>query len=926
MKISLNWLSQFVKIPTAEKLDKIVVGRVIKLEKHPDAEKLNVAQVDVGNETLQIVCGGTNLKQNQLVPVALIGAHLPGNITIEKAVLRGVESCGMICAKEEIRLGHGKRKEIMVLDTTEKPGTPLKKALKLDGYSPEEIQSLFTIRTAEVEGIEFPANKLRYVVTGKLLEFEKLEASEKLHKALVDIGDKKIHIIFGSVHEVKIGWILPIALPGAIMSNGTEIKKTKIMGAESEGMIADDNELGIPLSSGGLMIFPKNTPLGVPVADVLDMHDTILEIDNKSLTHRPDLWGHYGIAREMAAIFETELEPYEGANCERIAKYSEAQIKKSSPLRVQIKDAEICRRFTACIITGVTVAESPNWLKQKLAAIGINPINNVVDITNFVMYELGQPMHAYDRAVVGSDIFEIKFAHHGDTIETIDHRTRVLTKDDPIITNGKIPLTIAGIMGGASSEIGTRTTEIILEAANWHPSIVRLSSQRHSLRTEAVQRFEKHLDPTMTMRAITRALHLLKEICPEVELEGGIVDIYPEPIKEKTITISPRRIEQKIGAIITESEIENILKRLGFGVKSLKITIPTWRATNDVSHEDDIVEEVARLYGYEKIPEHIPELPIRLPEPNAARNLEYRCRAILSRDLGFTETSHYSFYSRDDLQKTHLPEDLHLQVANYLSLDQTHMQISLVPNLLKTIAKNLRFKKSFKLYEIARTYTNEHTYFPREETILAAAIVGPAIVTPATDNKNTATEKTLLEAKGVLEAVIKKLGIPITEQQKGTDFCPPAHPHRRLNYATPNATIARIYELSPIIAKNFDIEDTKVAIIEIHLTNVAAEHLREKKYKPIPRFPGINFDISLLIDKAVPAGTIQAGIEQTAPDLITDTALFDHYEGENVPSDKKSLAFHIQLQADDRTLTDEEMKAAEQKIHRYIESIGGTMR
>lgn len=913
MKISLKWLSKFVEIPVIENYNLMVVGRVMKLNKHPDAEKLNVAIVDVGTETLQIVCGGVNLEKGQTVAVALTGCTMPNGMKIESVNLRGVESNGMICAKEELNLGPNGPKEIMVLDASLKPGTPLTEALKLQGHTAAQLQELFTIRTAEVEGIERPGDKLQHVVTGKIVEYEKIPNSDKLHRATIDIGTKKIQLIFGSVHAVQAGWIIPIALPGAVMSNGTTIKKTKLLGMESEGMIADDKELGIENTQEGLTIFPPETPLGIPIADALDLRDIILEIDNKSLTHRPDLWGHYGIAREFAAILETKLLPYEKAVKMTPVAPQNASSKKL--LKITVANAEICSRFTACIVQGIQIKESPQWLKRDLIAIGIRPVNNVVDITNYIMHELGQPMHAYDRTRVKTDHLEIRYAKAGESIETIDHKSRTLSPHDPMITNGKELLTIAGIMGGADSEISDTTTEIILEAANWHPSIVRLSSQRHSLRTEAVQRFEKHLDPTMTMSAIMRALHLLKEVCPEAKLEGDIVDIYPNPIKEKIVTVSPQRIQQKIGAIITESEIENILKRLGFGVKSLTITIPTWRATNDISHEDDIVEEVARLYGYEKIPEHIPELPIRLPRPNAARKLEYSCRAIFSRDLGFTETSHYSFYSRDDLQKAHLPEDLHLQVANYLSLDQTHMQISLIPNLLKTIAKNLRFKKSFKLYEIGRTHTNEHTYFPREETILAAAIVGET------------TEKTLLDAKGALEIIMNKLGVPITERQKGTDFCPTAHPHRRLDYATPTAPIARVYELSPLIAKNFDIdENIKVAIIEINLTKIGNEHLRERKYKTIPRFPGIDFDVSLLVDKTVPAGTIQAGIEQTAPDLISETTLFDHYEGPHTPAGKKSLAFHIRLQADDRTLTDDEMKATEQKIHHYIESIGGTVR
>ena len=301
------------------------------------------------------------------------------------------------------------------------------------------------------------------------------------------------------------------------------------------------------------------------LAALLNKNDVILEIDNKSLTHRPDLWGHYGIAREMAAIYNTKLKPYEKAV--PLAKEKDIPTTQS-PLNITIVDKEICPRFTSCIIKNIKVKESPEWLKQDLIKVGVRPINNIVDITNHIMLGLGQPMHAYDRKMVETDTLEIRYAKKGEFIETIDHKHHDLSEEDPIITNGKHVLTIAGVMGGAYSEISEHTTEIILESANWQPAVVRKASQRNGLRTEAVQRFEKSLDSEMAITGLLRAIALVKKLCPKAELEGGLIDDYSEKVTTKVIVIRPERIQQKIGAIVTTNEMKDILKRLGFGVAS----------------------------------------------------------------------------------------------------------------------------------------------------------------------------------------------------------------------------------------------------------------------------------------------------------------------------------------------------------------------
>ena len=467
------------------------------MEQHPNADKLKVARVDVGEkELLQIVCGGTNLEQGHTVALALVGSVLAGNLKIEPVSIRGVESRGMICALEELHLGKGGPKEIMVLDTKAKPGTPLADALNLKGHSPEELGSLLTLRTAEVEGVERLAG------------------------------------------------------------------------------------------------------------------DIVFEIDNKSLTHRPDLWGHYGMAREFAAFLKKKLKPY---------KPTVSFPKKGEQIKVVVQDKSIIRRSSFVIMQGIRVEESPQWIKTRLQSAGVRPVNNIVDVTNYVMLELGQPMHAYDRHVVKTDKIVLRRAHDGEAIKAIDHKTYTLTAEDSIITNGEKPLLITGIMGGADSEISRKTNEIILEAGSWDPVRVRKTSVRIGLRSDSSQRFEKSLDPEMTGVAVARAVEIILKICPSARIAGPMTDVRTyKKLKLPRILVDLEKVSRMIGVEISADRATRHLASLGFTVKQkgvskkLEVTVPSHRATKDIGIEADLVEEIARMYGYENLPS--PRFTLNFPK------------------------------------------------------------------------------------------------------------------------------------------------------------------------------------------------------------------------------------------------------------------------------------------------------------------------
>ncbi len=824
----------------------------------------------------------------------------------------------------------------------------LKKFVEIpENVTAQELAHLFTIRAAEVEGVLSESELLRNIVVGQIASLAQHPNADKLRVTQTNVGKETLQIVCGA-KNIKEGMFVVVALPGSQVRWHGEgdlitLEKTQLRGIDSHGMICGADEVGLPPPSNPSDDVPdlatyeltkdyvfgqdeKSIKPGTPLAFVLNKNDVILEIDNKSLTHRPDLWGHYGIAREMAAIYNAKLKPYEKAV--PLAKEKDIPTTKS-PLAITIVDKEICPRFTSCIIKNIKVKESPEWLKQDLIKVGVRPVNNIVDITNHIMLGLGQPMHAYDRKMVETDTLEVRYAKKGEFIETIDHKHHDLSEEDPIITNGKHVLTIAGVMGGAYSEISEHTTEIILESANWQPAIVRKASQRNGLRTEAVQRFEKSIDSEMAITGLLRAIALIKKLCPKAEMEGGLIDDYSEKVATKVIIIRPERIQQKIGAIVTTNEMKDILKRLGFGVasapnKSLSITVPSWRATKDIATEDDIVEEVARMHGYENIPSPLPTLPTRLPEENILRKLEHKSRFILSGLLNMSEVYNYSFYGASDLKNALLPEELHLKPQNFLSTDQTHLRISLVPNLLKNIHDNLRFKKSFNIYEIGHTYTEEHEFFPREDVWITGAIVSDN----TKSNTNQTTQNPLLDAKGIVETYMQNIVAPTQDWKKDGLTMQLSHPHRSITLLSPSEEVlARTYELNPIVAKNFDLSGQQtIAIFEINLSKLSREKLFERKYRPIPRHPGIEFDLAILIDKKTASIQLKQAIENAMPELIQSATLFDQYEGPNVDPTKKSLAYRILLQSPDRTLTDDDLTKAQKAIMENITAIGGTIR
>ncbi|EKD47796.1 MAG: hypothetical protein ACD_65C00285G0004 [uncultured bacterium] len=791
----------------------------------------------------------------------------------------------------------------------------LKDYIKLpDDLTPRQIADLLTLHTAEVESVENQGKGFANMVVGKIMEVKKHPNADKLRIVMTDIGHGSLVQIVCGGGNLKDNMLVAVALPGAFVKwhgegDLVKLEQAKIRGEESFGMICAGEEIGLKKSKEGEIsdLTKIKAAPGTPLTEALGLNDTVIEIDNKSLTHRPDLWGHYGVARELAALTGTKLKKIPLRTTVEIVNASHEKLK------VDVQSKYLCPRYMAVKISGIKIEKSPKWLIQKLTAAGHSTYNNIVDITNFIASELGQPMHAFDSRLIEGGIV-VRTAQPSEKIKTLDSEERSLSPANLLICDNVKAIAIAGVMGGENSEIKDDTTEIIFEAATFDPVSVRKTSVTLGLRTEAVQRFEKSLDPNLAETAIKRAVDLTLKICKGSSLSSPIVDIKNFDRKQTVIETSTTGITNKIGAEISEKDIIKILRSLEFKVKKsgkkLVIEVPSWRATRDINNENDITEEIARIFGYTNIPSILPQLPIKLPEENIERFLKHKARDILSLGLGLSEIYNYSFYSSEDIRKCALNEKEHLRLKNFLSSDQTHMRTSLMPEMLKALRESLKYNATPKIYEIGRTYKEIGEYMPLEEKWIACLITG---------------ERSFLKAKGCAETFLNKFGSQDFETREEEIPHPLAHPAKSATITAKGQKIGYIYEIHPEVLKNYGIK-TATSVFEFNFTKLVSLGLRQHKYAPLPKFPSMQFDISVVLPEKITTEEAKKAIRQAGENLIKNLDLFDIYRGEGLEKNEKALAFHVTLQANDRTLTDAEMTEVQKKTFENLEKIDGKIR
>ena len=771
--------------------------------------------------------------------------------------------------------------------------------------TPEKLAELLTMHCFEVENIIYQGKGLEDVVVGEVLEKEKHPDADKLSVVKVKISDNEISEIVCGAPNIAIGQKVLVAKLGAEIPCGLKIEKRKVRGVESSGMVCAEDELGLGENHEGIMVLDEKSKVGTLAQDILGLDDVIFEID--ILPNRAhDCLSHLGVAREVAVLLESKIKNQKSNMDLRISN-------SSKELEVKIKNEELCRRYSAVIINSVKIKESPSWLKNRLESCDIRSINNIVDITNFVMLSIGQPIHAFDADKLNGKII-VRNAKKGEKIVSLDENKYELTENDLVIADEKNPIAIAGVMGGLETAVDENTKNIIFEAANFQGTNIRKTSSRLKLSSESSYRFEREIDPEIITSAIEMAVNLTKELSSG-DIKDGVIDIYPSPEKRRNIKFNFSRIENLLGIEIEKEKVFSILISLGFEVSQnddeIEVLVPTFR--RDVEKANDIIEEIGRINGYEMIEEVFANVPMKSVIQDKTLLMEKDIRKTLE-GLGFFEVYNYSFLGEKEISGVQLKIEDHLELQNPLSEEFMFMRTSLLPDLLNNTRDNLKHRDSFKLFELGRIYLKNSKDNVDERKILSGIMV----------SKNQ-KETLFYDAKEQLELILEKIGVERLSYRKIENPESFWHKGRSAEILSKKKVIGKIGEIHPIVLNNFDLT-SKVIYFEIYIEELVSFYGEIKKYQKINKFPEVELDLSVVFNESVQWGEIKKAINSTSNNLIQGIEPFDIYRGENLGENKKSIAFRISYQAEDRTLTDEEVKTIQDEIIIKLEKLGGEVR
>jgi phenylalanyl-tRNA synthetase beta chain len=794
----------------------------------------------------------------------------------------------------------------------------LKEYVDLSSTNPEELAEKITRSGIEVEGVELPGEGIKGIVIGHVLECEQHPDADKLNKCLVDIGQESpVQIICGAPNVAK-GQYVPVATVGAVLSGNFKIKKAKLRGEESHGMICSLQELGIESKmvskefEDGIFVFSDQVKAGDDALAALNLDDAILEL---GLTpNRSDCLSMIGVAYEVAAILSEEVKLQETLN--------ESPVQEDEKVSIRIENSEDNPHYVAKVIKGIKVGTSPMWLKTRLIAGGIRPINNIVDITNYVLLEYGQPLHAFDYDRFGSKKIVVRRAHHEEKITTLDGVERILSSDDLVITNGQEPVAIAGVMGGADSEVTDQTNTVLLESAYFAGKCVRKSSKDHGLRSEASARFEKGVDPNRVYAAANRAANLM------VELAGGTIvseTIEGTPIAhDRTISITLEKINRVLGTSIQVKEVESIFNDLKFDyeVEGETFTVHAPSRRGDIQIEEDLLEEIARIYGYDR-------LPLTLPKGEATPGglNKYQAQRRVSRRLfegaGLYQAITYSLTSEKKATQFALDKRDPIRLLMPMSEERSYLRLSILPQLLESVSYNVaRQMDRIAYYEMGSVFLKEEGQeLPKEEEHVAGALTGLWQAQPWQGEKKPID---FYVVKGIVEAWATKLGVIESISYEAAEI-DGMHPGRTATVLLNGKPIGFLGQLHPNVQKELDLKETFV--FEIKASPLFLADLEPLHYTAIPRYPSITRDIALVVNKEVSAGDIQSVIKVAAGKLLKQVHVFDLYEGERMEEGKKSVAFSLTYADSEKTLTDDEVVAAHTKVLESVkDQIGAELR
>ena len=883
MILSRNWLNEFVdlkditdkefndemtlsgsKVETIERPDEnlknVVVGKILEMKRHENSDHMWVVKIDVGQaEPVQIVTGAWNVHVGDYVPAALSGAHLPGGVKIEKGELRGVESNGMLCSLKELGM------------TAEHdfPYAVITPAALLNDYHP--IDPAKPSIPADIK----PGDKVYGpVVAAKVLECAPL-GDGTFHTCL-DLGNATAvpDTRCSNLHE------------GDLVAYNTKSDTICTL----EDLHAEQKEFPHCIADGIFVLQEEDAEPGLNMAHILGLDDSIVEFE--ITPNRPDCLSVIGLAREASATFKRPLKLHtpEPHGCGG----SIAEI-----VDIDIEDGDLCPRYTARMVKNVKIAPSPRWMRERLRASGVRPINNIVDITNYVMLEYGQPMHAFDFSCVEGGHIIVRTAREGEIIQTLDGNERKLTPNMLCICDEHKPVCVAGVMGGANSEIVGDTAMVLFESANFNGVSVRRTASALGMRTDASSRYEKGLDMMNTIKAVERACELVELLgCGEVV--DGVMDVVAKEKAPTVVKLEPDKINALLGTELSEDLMREILVSLGFILNGDDIYVPSWRG--DVEHYSDIAEEVARFYGYNKIPCTL----MRGETTRGGFSEQQRFdRAIggAVRALGYDEIITYSFISPTYYDKIRMPKDSSLRnslkILNPLGEDTSIMRTTILPSMLEIIARNHSYRnKSARLYELGKIYLPREDGLADEPKYLSLGAYGDGV--------------DFFSFKGSIETLLHELRITDVKYVACTDN-DSYHPGRCAKVYAGETYLGVFGQIHPLVAANYGM-DTEVYTAELSFDAMYEKRGDIPVYQPLPKFPAVTRDIAVVCDEAVTVGALEESIRRGAKGLLKDVSLFDIYRGSGVAIGKKSVAFNLVLRADDRSLTGEEADEDVQSI------------
>lgn len=739
------------------------------------------------------------------------------------------------------------------------------------------------------------------VVTARVVRTERHADAAKVIRVWVDAGDGVERHVWCGASNFQPGDVVPLATLGTDMPDGRTIGSRGILGIDSEGMLCSARELGLGTDHTGIMVLPRDTPLGVPYGDVAGLiTDSVLDLD--VTRNRPDAYGYIGVARDLAPRLGRPLTPPSPV-IEISGEHVDAP--------VDIVDGDRCGRFSLTIMSGVVVGPSAPWMAARLQAAGQRPINNVVDVSNYVMLELNQPNHAYDLRALGGGGIRVRVARDGETLTTLDGTERVLTSGELLICDAHdVPVGLAGIMGGEHSEIADTTSTVALEVAWFEPLGIAASVTRTGLRSDASTRFERGVDPYSIDMAVARFAELLAETCPDLVVHAGAADARAEslPNVHRSTTVRVRQVNRILGTDLDRTTIEQLLDPIGFTVsggdaESFEVALPPWRP--DSTEEIDVVEEVGRHYGYENVPKLVPQSPLH-GHLTAIQIRRRRLRDVLV-GLRISEVMPSPFLSARDLDDAWLGKEA-LRITNPLVADENVLRTSLRPGLLKAIAFNESHRRpGVSLFEIGHVYPPGIGQLPDEHEMLGVVLAGAEA--PA--------------AVAVWREIASALGIGARLDQ--TDVGPGLHPTRSASLLAGRDRIGALGEIHPEVLEAYGV-DERVAVVELNLTIVLATEPKAPRWKPTSRQPSSDLDMAFVLPGDVPAEKLDKAIRQGAGSLLVGLELFDVYRGIGVPEGSRSLAYRLRLQAPDRTLSDSDTAAVVASVRTASEKLGAALR